>query len=135
MEQSENIYKASESGIREQEEPYKQESYESIDAFEGLKILWMLRFVFDTLIIFLLCLGLYRDVSEGSYNVLLIIVNGILILIFVIEMWFIVQFYRKKKGSLIPLHIYSAISLLNFPIGTAFSIYHYIKCSKLDWRK
>ena len=41
-------------------------------------------------------------------------------------------FFQRKKWCLIPLHIYSGISLLNLPVGTILSIIHFLNAGKLE---
>ena len=108
-----------------------EESYQSIEAHESLKTLWFLRFSADvlfvlTLIYFLFEKKMFNDLSSAT------VVIG-LVLFFISEMYFIVQFFRKCEDFLVALNIYSFISLFNFPVGFIFSVIHYTKSRNIKW--
>ena len=108
-----------------------KEPYESIEAHESLKTLWFLRFIGDLLIVgftvyFIFEKNLIENIGKA--------IAALSIVVYLIsEMYFIVQFYKKNENSIYILHIYSFISLLNFPVGFGFSVIHYLKSRHLKW--
>ena len=140
---SSNVYQAPKSEVSQNEaNPIDdiQESYESIEAYNSLKIMWLIRGAADVLISLSLSTFLYQIMFNtesgaiGEDAPILYVIVTIILLIHLAELYFIVQFFRRKKNSLVALHIFSALSLLNFPVGSALSTYHYIKASQMDWR-
>jgi hypothetical protein len=96
-----------------------------------LRIVWGLRLCVDILIVLFSIYSIMNptEIAE-DYEVF----DFVFILIFFsIEIIFILAFFRKKRWSKIPLNIFSAISLLSFPIGTYFSIIHYFNISKIKF--
>lgn len=108
-----------------------EESYQSIEAHESLKTLWFLRFTADVLCISALIYFFFEKQLIHDFSKAAVVVG--LVLYFISEMYFIVRFFRKDEGAVVALHIYSFISLSNFPVGFVFSIIHYAKSRHLKW--
>lgn len=111
--------------------PAFEESYESIDAHECLKLVWFIRGAFDLFLIicfgYLVFLGFVSGRPEATVLILVITMLPIS------ELYFIYGFYQRSENALIALHVYAGLSLLNFPIGTALSLYHYVKARDIKW--
>ena len=109
------------------------ESFESIEAFEGLKIMWMLRAAADGFLIVMFAWTLYSTFGQDSLYGAFFVFYLVFIAVSMLEIYFIIRFFLKDPKSIVALHIFSALSLLNFPFGTGFSIYHFVRSRNLEW--
>ncbi len=98
-----------------------------------LNLIWGFRLAVDVLAgalaIYLLYMGVQAKASAD------VILGLIILLMYGLEIIPIIGFFRQKAWSIIPLHIFSAISLLNIPFGTLLSIIHYVNAGKLQFEK
>lgn len=104
---------------------------EESSAIENLKLVWGLRFFGD-----IMTLGFHAYAVFGlhllqsfPYTIALIVS----VFFALLEMVCIIAFFRRRAWCVIPLHIFSAISLLNFPIGTGLSIVHFMNMHKIQF--
>ena len=99
----------------------------------NLRLVWGFRLSIDFVILALGILGLLYPTESSSTDQ-----SGDLsfILIFLgLESIFILAFFVKRSWCKIPLSIFSAISLLAFPVGTYLSLYHYFNIGKIQFKE
>ncbi|WP_413663589.1 hypothetical protein ACG1BZ_21370 [Microbulbifer sp. CNSA002] len=135
------IYKSPESELEIKSPPKTLSSSERLaesrrqmeesNAIQTLNFVWGLRLAGNIIFILFFIVGLI-----SSYNSTSIVTTGVLIfsiLFFCTETFCILGYFRRKSWCQIPLHTFSAFSLLNIPFGTVFSILHYIKMPKVKF--
>lgn len=106
---------------------------EESSAVEKLNMIWGVRLVIDVLFCGLSLYILYRSFTESDYRTLWV---GVVVLVyFGAEIIPIVGYFKRRKWCVIPLHIFSGFSLLNFPFGTILSIMHYFNMNKMQFRR
>lgn len=141
---SENFYKAPTADLTRLEEQgeltaserwaQSRREMDAVNARSKLNLVWGLRLVVDIILLgyfaFLIILeGVSTIQLEGLFFV------GFIILYHLLEVFCIVGYFRSKHWSIVPLHIFAAISLINLPFGTALSITHFIYAGKLNFEK
>lgn len=110
---------------------------EDTRARQILNVVWGLRLVSDVIVLLMMIAAIFQP-STYEYFENDIVPQSILvfvILFFTAEILSIIGYFRKRRWCIIPLHIFSVFSLLNFPIGTIFSIVHFIYARKLQFIK
>jgi len=104
----------------------------SIEAYEGLKVVWFLRFCFSILMVFIITYFVIITQFQTLATVE-IVVAVVFISILLLEMYYITLFFKQRKKSLLPLTVFSVLWVANFPVGTALSCYHFYKVNKLNF--
>jgi len=106
---------------------------EESEAIQKLNMIWGVRLVTNVL---LCALGAYMVIfsldNPTSEN---FAAGAIIFIFFAIEIIPIIGYFRRKKWCVIPLHIFSALALFNFPIGTILSIMHFMNMGKIQFKK
>lgn len=64
-----------------------------------------------------------KDLDGSVYSAALF---AVLLVFILLESITIVAFFLGRRWTMIPLHVFAAIALLNFPAGTILSIVHYV---------
>ena len=99
----------------------------------NLNVIWGSRLVFDLLLVIpaiLLLVGVIdQDSSDQEFEWVFISV------FLALESVFILAFFYRKKWCKTALNLFSAVSLLNYPIGTFFSVYHYFNIGKKEFKE
>lgn len=97
-----------------------------------MNVVWGLRLIGDILIliafIFMFNGGGLSTTGENKLALLIIFAFPIA------EMICIAGYFMDRGWCRWPLHIFSAFSLLNIPIGTLFSILHYFNMRKIRFK-
>lgn len=97
-----------------------------------LNFVWGFRLLVDLLMLVMFILAVIGVVFGGEpLSDDLMIGLGAILVLFVAEIIFIVAYFRKKAWCVWPLHIYSAISLINIPFGTILSLIHFFSMPKV----
>ena len=106
---------------------------EEAAAKQRLNFVWGLRLIGD-LITFVGFLYLLVNIeSIGAYAF------SAPVILFVLaylagEIASIIGYFKNKRWSKWPLHIYAGLSLLNFPFGTILSVIHFLSAYKLQYK-
>ncbi len=138
------VYKTpdSEVGLKKEEQvltraeqlAQSRKDIEEVGARGRLNFVWGVRFFCDVCILTVIAIVLYSTfASTGSISRVAIYITSAFALIYVIEILAIIAYFNKKGWSLIALHLFSAISLLNFPFGTIMSVIHYLNAGKMQF--
>jgi len=103
-------------------------------AISTLNVIWGLRLIADMIALTVIGLGVFGILGAGI-NSLALLIYVIPAIFLILEMVCIMAYFNKRAWCAIPLHIFSALSLLNIPIGTIFSIIHYMNFGKIQFDK
>lgn len=109
---------------------------EHSNAVGKLSLVWGIRLAVD-LVVLVFLVVFYISISENSSFTadLLLLLMGAALIITIAEIIAIIGFFRHRSWSIIPLHIFAAIALLNFPWGTILSVIHYIHANKINFER
>ena len=110
--------------LRDQRSAKKESS-----ALFKLRMVWGFRLCFDLVAIFA---SIYAVINPGEIDGRYDSFDFGFVLIFLSsEIVFIMAFFNRKDWCKTPLNIFSAISLLAFPVGTYLSLIHYFNILKV----
>ncbi|WP_444928776.1 hypothetical protein ACJJIF_12985 [Microbulbifer sp. SSSA002] len=102
---------------------------EESNAIQTLNFIWGLRLILNIIAILFITVG-----AITSYNIkptTAVVALSFTILFCGTEIFCIIGYFRRKAWCQVPLHIFSAFSLFNLPLGTILSILHYFKMPKV----
>lgn len=113
---------------------------EEVGARTRLNFVWGSRLAADILILLAglsFVVAFWINPSGGFYGqVIATLVVCLLLMIFVgLEIFFIIAYFSRRPWCKVPLHIFSVISLLNFPFGTILSVIHFFSMGKIQFKK
>jgi len=104
---------------------------EESSAVSRLNLIWGFRLIVDVIWIgFFIYTISIRKVTPLEAEAILYMV---MIAVSLAEIYFIVGYFRRKRWCVVPLHIFSAISLINIPLGTVLSVLHFINMRKIQF--
>lgn len=102
---------------------------EASSALFKLRMVWGFRLCFDLIAVLVL---IYVVMNPSEIDKRYEAFDFAFVLIFLsTEIIFILAFFNRKHWCKIPLNIFSAVSLLTFPVGTYLSIIHYYNILKV----
>lgn len=136
-----DIYEAPESDLVDRRPPelsvqeklaQSRRDMEESSARERLNLVWGLRFMVGVAVIASLLYAIFTtSLPEGAQGIVSVFVFVIVFLI--VECIAIIGYFKRKRWSLWPLHIFAFFSLFNFPFGTILSAIHYFSVGKLQY--
>jgi len=106
---------------------------EEAAAIENLNIIWGLRLASDLLICGVSFWMIYEAFARNEFQ--FIGYSIVFLCFFLGEIVSIIGYFKRKEWCVVPLHIFSAISLANIPAGTILSILHYINMGKVNFNE
>ena len=126
---SENVYRSPSSTLEHEQKEKAKSAHEVLMdvecAKDELASMWMVMLVVNCLALYSMGKELYIDFNFGT---------GYTVAYFVLFVFFlisslatIVYWKARTQASLYILHIYAAFYVFAFPIGTAFSVFHFKK--------
>lgn len=138
-----SIYKAPESDLSElparslsMAERFAQSRKDMAEAsaIQRLNLVWGLRFIVDIVVIGAI-IYLFFPLQPNDWTFEFSLIIGITLVLVVLEMVAIAAYFQRRPWCVIPLHIFAAIALLNFPFGTILSIIHFFSMGKVQFNR
>lgn len=103
-------------------------------AITKLNLVWGLRFTIDVALMAFFLFSLFSLLYQ-HHNLDTAMITGftVIFVYLVFEITSIVAYFRRLSWCVIPLHISSSLSLLNFPFGTILSLIHFFNMGKIQF--
>jgi len=97
-----------------------------------LNLVWGIRLIVDILAVMIFAFIFYISMKMETSKIH-VVLYGFLIFYSMIEVLCIYAYFNSQRWCLLPLHVFSAVSLLNFPFGTLLSIIHFLNTKNLQF--
>ncbi len=125
--------KAKTSASRAEQLAQSRRDMQEAEAIERLNLVWGIRFIVDVLFCILGLAIIYQAIKN---QVFITSIGGVFLLLFFgSEIVAIIAYFQRRPWCVIPLHIFSAVSFLNFPFGSICSLIHYFNMHKIQFEK
>ncbi|WHI52623.1 hypothetical protein P3339_07620 [Microbulbifer sp. MLAF003] len=112
---------------------HSRRNIEKAVALPRIKVAWGFRlagnFLFFTVIIFSIVQVSTLELDVG------LIVLGVFLGMYILESYVIIAFFCKQAWCVIPMHVFSILSLLSISYGAMLSVIHFLNMGKIQFNK